>query len=388
MWVRVKKNLSSNTSAYCQARARLSFDYLQAVEYQVCRELKEKGRIQSWHLWCGRPVKMVDGTAVSMPDSKENQALYPQPQGQKKGCGFPVMRLVLSFCLSTGVLLSSRKGSLHVHERKLWHKMWDDYEAGDVVLADCGFCSYADYWLLKQRGVDCVMMLHQARKEKNIIKRFNKNDRLVQWRKTQKPPNWMTKEQWEEVPEVMTVRHVSVTIHVPGFRTKGYVLATTLLDEKKYPLQALAALYRRRWMVELFIRDIKITMGMDILRCKTPHMVHKELSLFIIAYNLIRILIWEAVLEKDIDPFCISVAGTIAIIRQWAPILAFTEDEGGRAYLKKKMMELIAAEMLPKRGHRKRQPRALKRRMKNFQLLTKPRDEFKETEDRHKYKKK
>lgn len=357
------------------------------MDHQVRDELKVKGRIQPRHLWYGRPVKLVDGTSSSMPDSEENQARYPQPKGQKKGCGFPVMRLVVSFCLTTGLLLSYRKGALNIHERLLWHEMWGDYEAGDIVLADCGFCSYADYWLLLQRGVDCVMRLHQARKEKKIIKRFNKNDRLVQWKKTKKPPKWMTREQWKQVPNEMTVRHVTVNVDVPGFRTRKYVLATTLLDEKKYPPQALAALYRRRWTVELFIRDIKTTMGMDILRCKTPNMIHKELTLFIIAYNLIRILIWEAALEKDRDPFRISVAGTIAIIRQWAPILAFIKDEGLKEDLIKKMMEFIAAESIPNRRHRKRQPRAIKRRPKNFQLLMAPRNEFMEIEHRHKYRK-
>lgn len=367
----------------------MSQDYLNAVDHQVRSELKVKGgkgRIQGGALWYGRQVKVVDGTSVSMPDTEENQKEYPQPSGQKKGCGFPVMKLVVSFCLTTGVLLSWRKGSLRVHERELWHKMWEDYERGDVVLADCGFCGFADYWLLQERGIDCVMRLHQARKEKKIIRRFNKNDRLVQWGKN-KRPNWITEEQWGKIPKEMTVRHVNVNIDIPGFRTKKFVLATTLLDEKKYPREALAALYLRRWKVELFIRDIKTTMRMDILRCKTPRMIQKEITLFVIAYNLIRILIWEAVLEQDVDPFRISVAGTIAIIRQWAPMLARIEERVHRHYLTKKMMEYIGAEILPERDYRKRQPRALKRRMKNFQLMTKPRNEFMEIEHRHKYRK-
>ena len=323
-----------------------------------------------------------------MPDTPDNQKKYPQPKGQKKGCGFPVMKLVVSFCLTTGILLSCRKGALNIHERTLWHEMWDEYDKGDVVLADCGFCSYADYWMLSQRGIDSVMRLHQGRKEKKIIKKFNKNDRLVQWGKTKKPPNWITREQWKKVPDKMIVRHVTVSVNIKGFRTKTFVLATTLLDEKKYPPENLAALYLRRWKVELFIRDIKTTMRMDILRCKTPDMVHKELTIFIIAYNLIRILIWEAVLKTDIDPFRISVAGTIAALRQWAPLLACIEDEKKRKWLINIMMEFIASEIVPEREHRERQARAIKRRMKNFQLLTKPRDEFKEIEHRHKYKKK
>jgi hypothetical protein len=265
--------------------------------------------------------------------------------------------------------------------------MWDDYEEGDVVLADCGFCGFADYFLLEQRGVDCVMRLHQARKEKKVIKKFNKNDRLVQWKKAKKPPKWITRKEWQKIPDEITVRHINVTVDIAGFRSKNFVLATTLRNVKKYPRKALTALYLRRWKVELFIRDIKTTMRMDILRCKTPDMVHKELTLFIIAYNLIRILIWEAVLKKGIDPLRISMAGTIAIINQWAPILATIEMEDVKAVLIKQMMKLIAAEILPDRSNRSRQPRAKKRRPKNFQLLTQPRNEFMEIEHRHKYKK-
>lgn len=383
-----KKNISSispRTCGYCKARVRLKQDYLEEVNRQVRN--RQRDQIDSKHLWYGRPVKVVDGTSVSMPDTEENQKLYPQPKGQKKGCGFPVMKIVVSFCLATGILLSCRKGNLNRHERMLWHEMWDDYEAGDVVLADCGFCSFADYWMLSQRGIDCVMRLHQARKEKKIIKIFNKNDYLVQWEKSQKPPKWITKEQWKKLPNQMIVRHVKIKVDIPGFRTKNIVVATTLLDEKKYPAEALAELYRRRWLAEIFIRDIKITMRMDILRCKTPQMVHKELSLFIIAYNLIRSLIWEAALEKNIDPYTISLAGTIATLRQWAPILATIKDPEEQRILINRILELIASDLLPKRRKPRIHPRAVKRRPKTYQLMTKPRNQFKEIPHRHKYRK-
>jgi hypothetical protein len=381
-----KKDISSNTCGYCKARGRLKQDYLDDVEREV--RSQQKNRVSAEHLWYGRPVKVVDGTSVSMPDTEENQKFYPQPKSQKKGCGFPVMRLVISFCLTTGIILSCRKGSLHRHERMLWHEMWDDYEAGDVVLADCGFCSFADYWILSQKGIDCVMRLHQARKEKKIIKTFNKNDYLVEWERggASSRPKWLSKEQWKKLPPKMIVRHVRVNVDIPGFRTKSFIVATTLLDEKKYPPKALAELYRRRWLAEIFIRDIKITMGMDILRCKTPQMVHKELTLFIIAYNLIRSLIWQAALTKNIDPYRISLAGAIATIRQWTPILATIENNQKRKILIKRMIEFIAADLLPTRWKTRLYARAVKRRPKNFQLMTKERHLFKEIPHRHKYK--
>jgi hypothetical protein len=405
MWLSIsepdEKKISSNTAGYCKARQRLSSDYLDDVQRQVCHMYHQQGsQIPDKHLWNGRPVKVVDGTSVSMPDTEENQRLYPQPAGQKKGCGFPVMKLVISFCLTTGLILSCRKGDIKRHERVLWREMWGDYQAGDVVLADCGFCSFADYALLSKKGIDCVMRLHQARKEKKIIKRFHKNDYLVQWDKGPRPPEWLTKEEWEKLTDQMVVRHVRVHVDIPGFRTKNLIVATTLLDAKKYPAEDIAELYRRRWVAEIFIRDIKITMGMDILRCKTPQMVHKELTLFIIAYNLIRGLIWETALEKKIDPYRISLAGSIATIRQWTLILAILEimenenenvaiaiaESEKRTFLIQRMIEFMAADLLPKRSEIRVEPRAVKRRPKNYQLMTKPRKEFKEIPHRHKYK--
>lgn len=234
------------------------------------------------------------------------------------------MRIVVMFSLATGLILACRKGSLHVSERTLWHRMWDVYQQGDVVLADCGFCSYADYWLLSQRKVDCVMRIHQARKNNKVIKRFNKNDYLVEWQRggSSSRPKWLTKEQWKEIPQSMTVRLVNINVDIPAFRTKNIIVATTLLDNKKYPPQAIAHLYLQRWLGELFIKDIKTTMRMNVLRCKTPEMVHKEITIFMIAYNFIRSLIWQAALNNGIAPYRISFAGTIATIRQWAPILA------------------------------------------------------------------
>jgi hypothetical protein len=325
-----------------------------------------------------------------MPDTEENQAHYPQPTNQKKGCGFPVMRIAAVFSLVTGVMLACRRDSLKVHERILWHDMWDCYQEGDVVLADRGFCSFADYYMLSKKKVDCVMRLHQRRKEHKIIKRFNKNDYLVQWQKGTRSsaPTWMTLQQWAQLPQHMTVRYIKVIIQVPGFRTKQLTIATTLLDEKKYPAHLIAELYRRRWMAELFLKDIKTTMRMEILRCKTPQMVHKELTIFAIAYNLIRSLIWEAALKNRLDPYRISFKGAIVTIRQWTPIMAFTKTEKEKKQFIKALIQTIAADTIPIRKETRREPRAIKRRKNaNYQLLTKPRNQFMEIPHRHSYTK-
>jgi hypothetical protein len=187
-WFSVETNqtISANTSAYCQSRCRLNPLYLDKIDRRVVNQMELQ--VPARCLWHGRHVKVVDGSSVSMPDTQPNQKLYHQPSSQKKGCGFPVMRISVIVSLVTGVILACRKcrkGSLHIHERTLWREMWNVrlLSKNDVVLADCGFCSFADYYLLKQKGVDCVMRLHQNRKKNNIIKRFNRNDYLVQWNK-------------------------------------------------------------------------------------------------------------------------------------------------------------------------------------------------------------
>jgi hypothetical protein len=324
-----------------------------------------------------------------MPDSKKNQKKYPQPSGQKEGCGFPVMRIVAVFSLVTGFILAYRKSSLNHHEVMLWKKMWNCFEKGDVVLGDRAYCSFAAYWLLMKKGIDSVMRLHQRRKGK-IIKKFSKNDYLVSWSRGNgsSRPKWMSLNQWKKIPDELMVRYVEAKVNIPGFRTKALTVATTLLDNKKYPADKLAELYRRRWMAELFLRDIKTTLRMEILRCKTPEMIHKEMAMFVIAYNLIRSLIWEAALENGTDPYRISFKGAVAAIRQWAPMIAMTKATKEKEESIIVLKEIIAADKIPIRKIQRREPRAIKRRQNaTYQLLTKPRNEFVEIQHRHRYTK-
>lgn len=387
LWHSEGKEISSSTSGYCQGRNRLNQKYLDTINHTVIEH--HQNHQTSHYLWCGRSVKVTDGSSLSMSDTEENQRLYPQPTGQKKGCGFPVMRIVATFSLHSGMILDCRKGSLDVHERTLWRQGWDCYEENDVALADCGFCSYADYHYLKEKKVDCVMRLHQRRKEKRIIKKFNKNDYLVLWKKPTKSqrPKWMTIRQWEQLPDQMTVRYVRVSVDIPGIRTKNFTVATTLLDPKEYPAEAIAQLYWRRWRCELFLRDIKVTMRMKVLRAKTPNMIQKEFTIFIIAYNLIRSLIWDAALDNHKEPGRISFKAAINVIRQWAPLLMATKKREEKKLYIAVIKRIIAANIVPIRKKRRKEPRAIKRRKNtSYQLLTKPRKEFQEIPHRHKYR--
>jgi len=388
LWHSEKKEISSNTAGYCQGRNRLNQEYLDKINQDIIQQHQNQN--DSNHLWCGRNVKVTDGSSLSMPDTEENQKIYPQPTSQKKGCGFPVMRIVATFSLNSGAILDCRNASLDVHERTLWREGWDVYEENDIALADCGYCSYADYHLLKEKNVDCVMRLHQRRKEKEIIQKFNKNDYLVLWQKFKKSerPNWMTEQQWQQLPDEMTVRYVKVSVDIPGIRSKKFVVATTLLDTKKYPAEAIALLYWRRWRCELFLKDIKITMQMKVLRAKTPEMVQKEFTIFIIAYNLIRSIMWEAAIENEVAPDRISFNGAITVILQWAQMLCMIETVDEKKRNLKILKKIIATCIIPIRKKRRREPRAIKRRQNaSYQLLTKPRSEFEEIPHRHKYRK-
>lgn len=376
---------SSNTAAYCKARRRLPQEALEHIFKSL--DVPASALTPSEQAWCGRKVKVYDGSSVSMPDTQNNQESYPQPTTQKPGCGFPVMRLVVLFSLSAGTVLAYARDALGISERELFHRMWEDLEEDDIVLADRGFCSYADFWILRQRKVDSVMR-KQGRRGKSSVeeKRLAKNDCLMRWKRSPVKPKWMEEADWHAMPETMVVREITVDIQTPGFRTKQVVIATTLLDHQQFPAEAFVQLYRRRWLAELYLRDLKTTMAMEVLRCKTPEMVDKELIMHFIAYNLLRILQLEAAQQADCCPHTIGFKACLATARQWAPQFAPLHTKPRKyAALYRVILTTIAANQLPKRPNRV-EPRARKRRPKNYALLNKPRKDFKEIPHRNKHR--
>jgi hypothetical protein len=376
---------SPNTAAYCKARARLNLHDIEAIHAQVIRNIH---RAASEERWYGRRVKVADGSSVSMPDTPANQAIYPQPKGQKCGCGFPVMRLVALFSLGSGLILRLAKAPLNVHESVLFQRLWGLLRRGDVLLADRAFCSFAHIHFLMRRGVDCVMRNHQRRKVGlSTLRRLGRGDRLVQWRKTGVCPKWLTRKEWRAIPNRLTLREITFTPDIAGFRTERVTLVTTLLDPKALPKEAFAQLYRRRWRAEIFLRDIKITLGMDVLRCKTPQRVHKELTMHLIAYNLIRALMLEAATHHGLPPERISFKGTLVTLTHFAPLMAAPHlSPNYRWRLTDILLTYLARDALPNRPDRV-EPRARKRRPKNYQLLNQARRTFKEIRHRNHYKK-
>ena len=306
----------SGTSAYCQARRRLPLACLTALHQTLADKLST--RLTTPELWLGRRVKVVDGTGVSMPDTAANQKAWPQPSTQKPGCGFPVVKLVACFCLASGALLQWVEGTLKEHDCRLLQKLLAAFQKGDVVLADRGFSSYASLATLLTHGVDAVLRVHHFRKlDWRAGKRLGRRDRLVAWQKGQRQGTLWTAEQWAQLPDELTVRLVEIVVAVPGFRTQKLVLVTTLLDAPTYSAEALGQLYFRRWAVELFFRDIKSTLGLDVLRCQTPAMVRKEIVMHALAYNLIRALMQDIAHCYQVSVQHLSFKGTVDALRQW-----------------------------------------------------------------------
>ena len=367
--------LDSGTSAYCQARRRLPRSSLMELQQTLADKLS--ARLTSPELWLGRRVKVVDGTGVSMPDTAANQQAWPQPATQKPGCGFPVVKLVACFCLASGAWLEWVEGTLREHDCRLLQKLLSVFKKGDVVLADRGFSSYATLATLAARGVDAVLRLHQFRKlDWRAGQRLGRRDRLVTWKKGPLQGKLWTAEQWAQVPATLTVRLVEIVVAVPGFRTQKLVLVTTLLDAQTYSAEALGQLYFRRWAIELFFRDLKTTLGLDVLRCQTPALVRKEIVMHALAYNLIRALMQDIAHSHQLAVARLSFKGTVDALRQWRELFANTPNSPrARCKLRRLFYQTIANDLLLERPERA-EPRAVKRRPKNFRLLTKPRHQM------------
>lgn len=375
------RKVSEATGAYCTARGRLPLDILARLRCAVAAHATKAEK-----LWNGWRVRVLDGTAVSMPDTPKNQRAYPQSTEQKPGCGFPFMKIVGIFSLSTGVLLDYARGNKHQHELSLLHRLLEVFKAGDLVLADRGFSCYTLLALLWRQNVPALMRLHHARSaDLRRGKRLGKNDRLVVWRK---PKDWERRyiplKLWKCLAPELSVRILRYALRRPGFRTRSVTLVTTLLDPERYPAQELALLYARRWQIELWFRDLKTSMGMDVLRCESPKMIHKELEMFFIAYNLIRCLMLQASRTYQVDLHRLSFKGTVDSTRQFAAALAQARSRTKQKTIIAGLLRSIAADAVPYRPDR-REPRAVKRRPNPCSYLTKPRHQFKDSQHRNRY---
>jgi hypothetical protein len=370
------KPMSPDSSAYCQARAKIPLDAIEAVNTHLVERMQRNTPQDA--LWHGRHVKLVDGTGVSMPDTPENQERWPQSTSQKPGCGFPMMNLVGLFCLATGALIKAATGERRTHESKLFQRLWHFLEKGDVLVADRGFFSFGAFANLLIRGVDALMRLPEKKLRQAIGSQVPKGesfDVLVTWQRPAQPPPAMSPQEFALLPESIRIRVVRYRIAQPGFRTRSVTLVTTLLDAT-ISAADLAALYFRRWGVELHFREIKTLLNMDVLRCLTPHMIERELRMHFVAYNLIRCVMQKAALAHGADLNRLSFKGSLDTVRHFAAAAHAAEAKPRTvAALVDEMLLAIACDPNPYRPGRS-EPRALKRRRKNYHLLTKPRHEM------------
>ena len=363
---------AKNSGPYCRARAKLSQSVLKRLTLDVAAGC-EREISASW-LWHGRHVKLVDGTTVSMPDTPENQKEFPQHSGQEQGLGFPIARMVVLMSLATGMLCGMEMGPYagkETGEMALFRKLLDQLNPKDIILADRYFCSYFMIAMLLQLRVDIVARLHQCRtSDFQRGRRLGKGDYLVQWKRPSKP-DWMEQETYELMPESITLRQLEVKVHQPGFRVESFIVVTTLIDAKKYTKQDIAELYHKRWLVELDIRVMKDTLGMDVLRCKTPHMVRNEIWTCLLSYNLIRKSMVQAAARSGLSPRQLSFTRAMqTVAASWMTLP--THDQV--ATMIEVQLDSLTEQLIGNRPNRV-EPRAVKRRPKPHKLLTKPRDE-------------
>jgi hypothetical protein len=363
---------SQHTGAYCNARKRLPEEVLQALMVRSGQALED--RVDPEDLWHGRRIRAVDGSTVSMPDTGPNQKTYPQPSSQAKGCGFPLMRIVVLFGLVGGSVLGIASSALRIGENLLFRRLWDLLQVGDILVGDRGFCSYGNIASLRKRGIDAVFRLSVWRDaDFRKGKQLGPDDRVVVWERPRSRPKGMSKREFLRLPKSLPLRQLRFRIEELGFRTKTIVLVTTLLDPEVYPREDLADLYGLRWGAELHLRDLKISIGMDIVRGQSPEVVRRELLVHLLAYNLIRTMMWDAGKQAGVPPMRLSFKGAVQHIRTFALILALVSKRKARD-LYATLQHLIVGELLPDRPGRI-EPRLKKRRPKSYGWLQKPRRE-------------
>jgi len=367
------KPCSAATGAYCTARTYLPEEACRRLVHETGRELEDESP-DAW-LWHGRRVRVVDGSTVTMADTRENQAEYPQAKTQKPGCGFPIARVLVIFSLSVGTVLETAFGKYQgkqTGENSLFRTLHETLDRGDVVLADRYFSGWFDLALLRQRGIDSVVRKHQLRAtDFRTGRRLGKDDHLVRWSKPRRP-KWMSREQHAALPDELELREVRVRVARKGFRSRTIVVVTTLIDAEEYSADDIATLYRRRWEAELHLRSLKIVLQMDHLRCKRPEGVRNEFHMHLIAYNLIRRVMAVAAFEAGRAPWTVSFKGTLQTLSHLLPILGMIRSTEEWCKI---LLCAVATHVVGNRPNRN-EPRVRKRRPKTYKLMREPRANY------------
>src|SRR4051812_95139 len=372
---------SPNTASYCNARSRLPTAVPRSLAKRTAQQL-EDGLPEAWK-WNGRSVFVADGSHVSMPDTEHNQAGYPQPVVQQEGIGFPLARLAVLLSLATGAcrdLAMAPYAGKGTGETTLLRQMYDSLRPGDVVVADALFDNYFLACELRRRGVELVARVAAERVGTRAVASGPDGD-LILWRRPNKA-HGMKGEQYRTYPETLLMRQVSVDARGKDNRVEQFKVATTILDTSIGGVQ-IGELYEKRWDGEVDIRSIKSTMKMDVLRCKTPEMVRKEIWAHLLAYNLLRTIMAVAAAQSDTEPRKISFKAAKQAITAFAPKIEAARPED-RGRLIDALLKTVAHHRVGNRPGRW-EPRARKRRPKPGTRLMQPRAVAKLAQNRSKY---
>lgn len=359
-----RKGISLNTGPYCKARKRLPEPAVHGLVKESGKSSAKKAS-KNWKAY-GRELKVVDGSTVIMPDTKANQEIFPQQTGQKKGIGFPIARIVVVMSLTVGTVINYEIGPYKgkgTGESALLRSIFDCIESGDILLGDRYYPSFFLIADIIAKGADGIFRGQGQRFydfRKGVC--LDKKDHIVLWEKP-KQPKWMSKEIYDSYPDQMKVRE---------FKVNGNVYVTTLLDNNKFHKKELSKIYELRWQVEINLRNIKETMDMDVLSCKTPEMVRKEIGIHFLAYNFIRIIMAEACVQYDAIPHRVSFKGTVQLLNKFIPHFI----NSSKVQNKMLYSELLKNVVKNKVGNRpgRVEPRAVKKRPKPFNMLNKPRN--------------
>lgn len=369
--------ISSEDGAYCMARQRLPTEVLHralaaaAKAAQQAAPLEESGFLQN------RPRKVVDGTTVTMPDSEENRQAFPKSQATLDGIGFPMMRVLAFFCLTSGAILSVLIGNFYVSELRLLRNFISQLAKNDILVGDRGFGCFVVVHLLRQVGVDFIGRCARKVDGRRRCRRLGPNDWVVNWRRPGKQSAVLSLVEWALVPRFLEVRIVRASLWRPGFRVRQVTAVTTLMDPQLYPAHQILEAYAQRWRLELCFDDIKTTLTMEMLSCQSPEMIEKELLLHLIAHNLVRLVAAQAASAHQASIDRISFKGTLDGLRQFCLAMSQAKSKQARTKLWDELLSTLVADSVPLRPDR-REPRAVKRQKNKYPRLDRDRRIFRD----------
>ena len=356
--------LSAEDGAYCRAKGRMPVSEfpkaLAATAQAAAAALPPLTWLQ------GRPLKVVDGSTITLPDTAANRAAYPPLHTPPPN--FPLMRIVVLFSLLSGAILTVAQGNLHAAELPLLGLLLDQLARGDILVGDQGFGNFVLLALLQPRGVDFIGRSARHVDGRCRRQRLGKNDWLVLWHKGSKPSCWLPRLQWQSLPAQLTLRVLRGSVYQKGFRVHQVTLVTTLLDPQRYPADEILWAYLRRWRLEMCLDDLKTTLALEMLRSRSPEMAQKELFMRLIGHNLIRCLMAQAAAQHAMALERISFKGSLDALRQFAQAIAQARSQNKRREIWAELLRTLAADLVPERPARC-EPRAVKRKRNKYPRL-------------------